>query len=276
MTRKEFEMYLSSLQFTSFTPSFVTLHHTASPSLAQRPHGFTQQHLLNLLDYYQNTMGWNGGPHVFIDDQEDGIIVFQRMDRRGVHAVSFNKNSWGVEMLGYYDHEDFDSGRGKTVRDNAMQALAIMCKHIGVKANTIKFHRDDPKTTKTCPGTKVSKAYVTHAVEVLLGSPSTTENAVDYSHWTVIMPDGSTWSNPHVTNGSVTAKAKDFLTALKPGSTLALGNNNTLNWKIGPQNIVLNVAEIDEDNRSWVSIRQTCEAVGYKLDIDTQTIHIRS
>src|SRR4030095_4522909 len=66
----------------------ITLHHTASPSLAQRPNGLLAQHLRNLEDYYKNTKGWSAGPHLFVDeDQLWGMCDFRR---KGVHAVSFN------------------------------------------------------------------------------------------------------------------------------------------------------------------------------------------
>ena len=102
-TPDELAAYLTQVQFSSFTPRFVTLHHTGAPNLAQRPNGFSAQHLQNLLHYYQNELGWRGAPHLFIDDRPQPIIVFQRLDRRGVHAVSFNKNPWGIDMLGNYD-----------------------------------------------------------------------------------------------------------------------------------------------------------------------------
>lgn len=276
MTRKEFATYLASLKFTSFKPSFVTLHHTAAPSLAQRPNGFSAQHLQNLLHYYQDTLGWNGAPHVFIDDQEDGIIVFQRMDKRGVHAVSFNSTSWGVEMLGYYDVESFDSGRGKVVCDNAMHALALMCERLQVKADTIKFHRDDPKTTKTCPGTKVKKSYVTNAVQQIINGKPSNENAEDYSDWTIVCIGKADWTNTRVVDGSVVVKAKDFATYLTPGSSIKLITSSQLEWNLGTNTVKLNIKDIDENNRAWVSVRQMAEQSGYQINVTDKVIHLHT
>jgi len=274
MTRKEFADYLDSFGFSSFNPTFVTLHHTASPTLAQRPNGFSAQHLQNLLHYYQDTLGWNGAPHVFIDDQGDGIIVFQRMDKRGVHAASFNSKSWGVEMLGYYDTESFDTGRGQIVRDNAMQALAIMCKRLHVKADTIKFHRDDPKTSKTCPGTKVKKSYVVNAVQEIINGHNVNENAADYSEWTVIVPGKEDWMNNRVSNGSVIARAKDFVNYLVPGSTVKMAKNSKLEWTFGDQVVFLDIVDIDENNRAWVSVRQAGEKSGHQVSVHDKAIFL--
>jgi hypothetical protein len=275
MSREEFKNYLESLQFSSFRPSFVTLHHTAIPSLADRPQGFSAQHLRNLLSYYQNTMKWSGAPHVFIDDQGDGIIVFQRMDRRGIHAASFNNKSWGVEMLGHYDIENFDSGRGKTVRDNTMQALAIMCECLNAKPETIKFHRDDPKTTKTCPGNKVQKSYVVNAVQQIIDGSDANENAEEYTDWTVKFEGRPDWTNTRVTNGFVIAKAKDFLSYLSPGSTLKMVSKSTIEWTAGTKTVQIPVRDIDENNRSWVSVRQAAEAIGLTIQVTDKTIHIK-
>lgn len=95
-----------------------------------------------------------------MDDREDGIIVFQRLDRRGVHARSFNSDGWGIEMLGDYDVEDPTTGRGLKVLKNAASAISTLLGVNGGDTGDIKFHRDDPKTDKSCPGKRVSKAMV--------------------------------------------------------------------------------------------------------------------
>jgi len=143
---------------------YPVLHHTAVPSLAQRPNGLTNQHLQNLLDYYQHELKWSGAPHLFVDDKPDGIIVFQRLDRRGVHAASFNADGWGIEMLGDYDTESPTTGRGRLVLQNAAHALAAFLDITGGKLADIKFHREDPKTTKTCPGKLITRELVTTLV----------------------------------------------------------------------------------------------------------------
>jgi hypothetical protein len=267
MTRSEFESYLRSLKFTSsFKPSFVTLHHTASPSLAQRPQGFTAQHLENLRHYYENTMGWSGAPHVFIDDQGDGIIVFQRMDRRGVHAASFNRNSWGVEMLGNFDTESFTEGRGAKVRDNAMQALSIMCKVLNANASTIKFHRDDPKTTKTCPGRHVAKQDVVARVSALLNAKPPKDTVERPDEMILVLPNGSTWANTRHKDGRLMVRARDFLTTLDERSVLSLQKGQIVwNSKTGQHSLA--VAEIDENNNAWIYVRDIADALGWSITV---------
>ena len=74
------------------------MHHTAAPSLAQRPRGLTIQHIRNIQNYYQSQLGWSSGPHLFIDD--DQIFGMSSLERRGIHAVSFNRTHIGIEVLG--------------------------------------------------------------------------------------------------------------------------------------------------------------------------------
>ena len=65
----EFAAYLQTLKWTVWKPSLVVIHHCAAPSLAQRPHGFIDQHMRNLQDFYESK-GWSAGPHLFVDDDQ--------------------------------------------------------------------------------------------------------------------------------------------------------------------------------------------------------------
>ena len=141
----------------------VTMHHTAAPSLDQRPQGFKIQHMHNLQSYYQKTLSWGSGPHLFID--EDEIYGLSSLSRRGVHAKSFNAEYVGIEVLGNYDIEDPKTGRGLSCWMTAASAVAAIADHIDdCKLN---FHRDDPKTNKTCPGSLVEKDWFIDLIKKL-------------------------------------------------------------------------------------------------------------
>jgi hypothetical protein len=158
----EFEQYCETLQWTAWRPSFAVLHNTGVPSLAQRPKGFTQQHMDNFASYYRDKMGWSAGPHLFIDDTQ--IWVFSPLTAPGVHSPSWNSKSLGVEMLGDFAIELFDQGRGAKVRDNAMAALAILHTCLGLDPKTLHLHWEDPRTTHACPGKNVKKLDVIQRV----------------------------------------------------------------------------------------------------------------
>lgn len=152
----------------------ITLHHTASPSLAQRPKGFIAQHIVNMRDYYQG-LGWKSGPHLYADD--DQVWFMSPLTEKGVHAVSFNSTSIGIEVLGDYDEEDPFNGRGLDCWHTAASATRSLAKWLGITptTDTIKFHRDDPKTSKTCPGTKIKKDWFLSLVN---GSSSISSNLI--------------------------------------------------------------------------------------------------
>lgn len=282
-TPPEFEDYLSEIEFTTFQPKYVVLHHTGVPSLAQRPNGFSEQHLRNLEHYYgapprpdgKGGKGWSGAPHLFIDDRDDGIIVFQRLDRRGVHAASFNSNSWGIEMLGNYDEEPFHTGRGAAIRDLAMEALALMCKRLGVKADTIRFHRDDPLTTKRCPGNKVSKADVIQRVSEKMSAPPPPELTTEASPaWTVFLPDGTEYLDLQAHQGRPIAHVRRFLNLLSPGGAFRLTARNTrVEWTPTDRPAVsIPVALLDEDGKAWGFVRDLATAAGKTVSVSGRKI----
>jgi len=165
-TPDTFESYCHALHWSAWRPSFIVLHNTAAPSLAQRPKGFTKQHMLNLEKYYRDQMKWKAGPHLFIDDKH--IWVFTPLTMSGTHSPSFNKIALGFEMLGDYDKDQFDSGRGLKVQKNAVCAIATLSAVLGLNPDTMKLHKEDPRTTHACPGKHVLKGKVIQAVKDLM------------------------------------------------------------------------------------------------------------
>lgn len=165
--------------------SSVTIHHTAYPNLEMRPKGWTIQHMRNLANYYGNERRWSAGPHLFTD--EDQIFGLSPLTARGVHAKSFNARSIGIEALGNYDQEDPSEGRGKEVWETTAAAVACLLNRMKLAAtgDTIKFHRDDPHTSKSCPGNRVIKQVFVDAVKGKLTAlrsapdPSDRAGAVD-------------------------------------------------------------------------------------------------
>lgn len=143
----------------------ITIHHTSSPSLNQRPNGFTVQHIKNIKDYYVNTMHWESGPHFFIDDKNDDFIFgMSSYCEKGIHAGNFNNHSIGIEVLGDYDLEDPTNGRGLICWENAANLTSILLKwlELDINEDTIIFHREEPsalRMERTCPGRKIDKNW---------------------------------------------------------------------------------------------------------------------
>lgn len=176
-TPDEFEKYVRTLKFNLWRPSFLVLHNTYAPTLAQRPAGLTKQHILNLESFFKGK-GWSAGPHLFVDDKQ--IWVFTDLTTQGVHSPSWNSKAIGVEMLGDFQTEDFNSGRGLLVQNNAVAAVASICAALGMDPDSLKLHKEDPKTShKTCPGKTVDKAKFIRSVETLMEKRYPGEHFID-------------------------------------------------------------------------------------------------
>jgi hypothetical protein len=156
-TLEEFESYVRGLNFGRWRPNFVVLHNTAVPTISQW-HQHTGIERMHGLEGYYRGQGWEAGPHLFIAD--DLIWVFTPLTTPGVHSPSWNRISWGVEMVGDYAKEAFATGAGEKVRDNTVGALAILHAAIGLDSHTLKLHKEDPNTTHDCPGKRVDKADI--------------------------------------------------------------------------------------------------------------------
>jgi hypothetical protein len=162
----QFREYVSSLSFSSWKPEFIVLHHTGPPiTLAQWHRVPGEQQIQQLANYWGEQLHWSGGPHLIIDDRV--IWVVNPLTKPGIHAPSWNKISIGIEMVGDYDAESLQDD----VRNNTLQALAILDTALGLKADTLRFHCEDPKTRQlTCPGANVVKEDFVRQLEVILSS----------------------------------------------------------------------------------------------------------
>jgi hypothetical protein len=96
----------------------------------------------------------------------------------GTHSPSWNKSAFGLEMLGNYESEAFDSGRGLKVRKNAVAAMATLSAVLGIDPNTMRLHREDPETTHACPGKNVRKLQVIQEVRDLMAERHAGEHAM--------------------------------------------------------------------------------------------------
>ena len=222
-----FADYAAHVPLDLWKPSLVVLHNTAVPTLAQRPEGLTSAHIedLHFYDEFQapkkNGRGWSGGPHLFID--QDGVWTFNPLDRKGVHSPSWNAKGWGVEMLGDFESEPFDSGNGLRVRTNAFAALAALFRRLDVATVTdenLKLHKEDPLTDHDCPGGRVDKAKAIAAVQALL-LPTPTGIGLGVPAEIVVYRKGqgqspSTVLDASLRGGSVYADASELAHAFPP------------------------------------------------------------
>ena len=168
VNRAELQAIIDKLPPTTWASGMV-LHNTAAPSLAQRPQGLTDQHMENLLKYFRDDRGWSSGPHAFIDDQASPYHLFTRFTDKGTHSPSWNGTKIGIEMLGDFSREDDDSGRGLKVKLATVALFGMLHTKYGWDPQSIKLHKEDPRTTHDCPGKDIDKAEFISLVEQYMG-----------------------------------------------------------------------------------------------------------
>jgi hypothetical protein len=230
-TAEGFLAYLEALQFGAWRPRFITMHHTGAPDLKTWQGWQTRskpvsdvQWLKNLAVYYGG-LGWSAGPHFFFTPKN--FCVLSPPTARGVHAVSFNAMSWGVECVGDFDREAFDGA----VRDKYVEGLA--CLHIATglqlepfekKVRGLHFHRDDPKTTKTCPGKKVLKPALIKLVQAKIAAMTGGDHPAEQVDTVPVKKDRvGTVNAPDDLNVRAAASAKaPVVKSLKNGTSITI------------------------------------------------------
>jgi len=197
--------------------SGMTLHNTGAPNLSQAKASEAQQRIKNYELYYRDEQGWPSGPHAFVYD--DLIWLFTPYNHRGTHSPSWNGTKFGIEMTGDYGVDDPLTGRGANVVKNAVALFAHWHTKMGWNPESIKLHKEDPKTTHDCPGKKINKQAFIGMVEEYMG------HAGELKH--VVVP-----TNPVVPKGAP-GRTKT------PGDTLNMRDRSSLSSiivKVVPNN----------------------------------------
>ncbi len=176
----EFAAYVQTYNFGSQPPTFVVLHHTSIPDTmhARVRHGSwdagetgmdeaqiyakRQRQLTGIWNYYQQQLGWDRGPHLFIDDR--WIWLFTPMYYQGIHAAEGNgmphSYSIGIEVIGHYEWVQWP----QPIEDLVGYSVAVLKQRLGTFelkhqpfAGGVSSHRDYNKPA--CPGGAITEAY---------------------------------------------------------------------------------------------------------------------
>jgi hypothetical protein len=165
-TLPEFRLYLQTLEFRNWKPSFMVLHNTAAPTLKQWNSYPEAQRILNLQSYYKD-LGWSSGPHAFIDNNT--IWLFTPLTTPGTHTPSWNGTALGIELVGDYAREDADRGDGYDAKMLCVAFFGELHKKLGLNPETIRLHKEDPRTTHDCPGGDIRKEDFIRLVQEYMG-----------------------------------------------------------------------------------------------------------
>lgn len=151
LTLAQFQGYVQSFDFGKLPLDYVVLHHTANPDASWAPlssnpatkwdrseAGLTNdlirakrlRQLNGIMQYYRDTLGWDCGPHLFIDDK--WIYLFTPMSRVGIHAKWGNSFraigrihfSLGIEVIGYYGRSPWPAAVAANVRGAVLAVQA--------------------------------------------------------------------------------------------------------------------------------------------------------
>ena len=152
---------------------FIVLHNTAGPTLAEwiaaPPAAQPAQRIADLQTYYEKQLGWGAGPHLFIGP--DAIWGFSALHTCGTHCSCWNDESLGIEMVGDFASEEWNSGPGLQVQALAIQALAALHLRLGLRPNNyqfgvqgLHFHKECKRDNHACPGARIDKATTVSAI----------------------------------------------------------------------------------------------------------------
>ncbi len=169
-TRDQTLERINALNWTNWRPQGITLHNTAAPTLAQWAESGPSHdaRIRNLQHFYENEKGWHAGPHWFVS--RNFINWFSNPLLPGVHSRCYNATRFGIEMVGDFSSEEFDSGDGAMVRDNAVFLMAALNLKFGFRPEDLTFHKECKRDNHDCPGRKVDKSDVIERVRAAMAN----------------------------------------------------------------------------------------------------------
>jgi len=183
MKQAEFTAHINSLDLKGKYDK-VFIHHTASPDeTTWDAHNGWVYWKQALIDFYGTKIwfdaqgvkhvGWEAGPHLFVD--QVGIGLFTPVTQDGVGVVGNNTRTRHIEIVGNFTTRLPDGDR----LQNAIHAAALLLKAGGLNTDALRYHREFQKDT-SCPGDKLVANWswfkgLVAAKLAALNAPSTTD-----------------------------------------------------------------------------------------------------
>ena len=150
-------------ELSKFSFKQLHIHHTWKPTHRDfngKNHLALQQSMRN---YHVNTRGWKDiGHHLAL--MPDGKWVTGRPFNLTPASISgWNTGALAVEMVGNFDKlgtGSFNSSGYDKLVGAQLESVLQLIKYYGDRFgySGVKFHREGPGVTKTCPGTSLDKA----------------------------------------------------------------------------------------------------------------------
>jgi hypothetical protein len=165
MNAKEFENHVQTTNLS--WANTIVIHHTFKPNLADWAACGWECRKENMRLYYQNVLGWDAGPHLFISDE--GIGLFSPLNKRGIGVTGHNSDTIHVEVVGDYTS---NMPIGATY-SNTIAAIVALWKKLPTA--TLTYHKALEPSTE-CPG-----AYFIAHMQTLFNDVKKAMNLVDLS-----------------------------------------------------------------------------------------------
>lgn len=171
LTLDDMAAFIAAIPSTGWqwSPTGITWHNSASPSLAQWDSYPTPARKAwgdNYNHYCKFDQRWHSGPH-FVGAPDESIVLCEpRAD--GVHCSCNNHIHFGVETIGDFRQggDDPHSGRGLLSVQASANIIAALCKRMGyAPRQAISFHRECPADHHDCPGAMVTNDWAIGLVE---------------------------------------------------------------------------------------------------------------
>lgn len=141
------------------------IHHTWKPTHKNFTGSNYIQMQQSMKDYHTKTLGWgNIGQHLTLFP--DGKWLTGRpFNSTPASIKGWNTGALAIEMIGNFDNPNsgsfnnlgYDKLQGKQ-KNEILKLINYFIKKYG--ESSIKFHRDNPTSGKTCPGTSLNKSVM--------------------------------------------------------------------------------------------------------------------
>ncbi len=199
----DFKRHLSNVHVARSVDE-VVVHHTWKPT-ARDYRGM--ETVRGVRRYHMQVRGWSdNGYHVMV--APDGSIFMCRpLGRSGAHTRGRNARSIGVSFIANFDSETPQDYGGM---QTGVRVIAALVERFGLELENIRFHREF--ASKTCPGTKLSIAYLRGEVATAVGAP---DAPVRVGPMVIALPDGEVIDcSSRVEEGAMRADLRPLLEAL--------------------------------------------------------------
>lgn len=150
-------------ELDAFTYTQLHIHHTWRPRKRDFTGANHEALQTGMENYHRNTNGWDDiAQHVTLFP--DGTFLTGRpFGKTPISIKGWNTGAFAVEMVG-----DFDIGQEK-LDGEQREAIVELARYFRNRfgESSIRFHREGPNVTKSCPGSGISKADFLEEVRTL-------------------------------------------------------------------------------------------------------------